>query len=589
MIGTDSYHIVIEFPDLQDKEAILDYRYSQLEVQSINNTKKKKPFKMNSREPIKAKFLGEGIVRLYREFEDDSDSDDGPEEVKSTVVSNQGDDTMLSIISIPTYFTATDVLGFIGEKYMAYITHIRILKSEKPNRFLVLLKFNDLVKTAEFQYNFDGKPFNSMEPEACHVVYVKSVRIESPNSQDTKLVKSTNDALIPFLLNDPFTSPETKTSTDNTTLVELPTCPVCLERMDAEVTGLLTIPCQHTFHCQCLSKWKDDTCPICRYSNNVSNQKVRRSIRRLSQYSSARMQSVALPHSAAGGTSTTSESTTTGRSSLFDSVSEETETCAECSTIDNLWICLICGNIGCSRYAPEQHSLKHFVNTGHCFAMEMSTSRVWDYAGDNYVHRLITNQSDGKLVELPEKGSSSSDKPNSSIDKVDEVGFEYSQLLISQLASQQEYYEALLSEKNSGHAVGKSRRGSSITEIMNTKAITNLEIKVDELTEQLSQINLDVIPSLKDKIKLKDEKINRLSKDLNESKMFNETLSSKVEYLTSSKTELEAQNQDLNEQVKDLMFFLETQEKFKDEPQDVKDGTIVIQKDAKSKKGKKKR
>ncbi|WEJ95458.1 RING finger protein Etp1 [Yamadazyma tenuis] len=415
---------------------------------------------MNSREPIKAKFLGEGIVRLYREFEDDSDSDDGPEEVKSTVVSNQGDDTMLSIISIPTYFTATDVLGFIGEKYMAYITHIRILKSEKPNRFLVLLKFNDLVKTAEFQYNFDGKPFNSMEPEACHVVYVKSVRIESPNSQDTKLVKSTNDALIPFLLNDPFTSPETKTSTDNTTLVELPTCPVCLERMDAEVTGLLTIPCQHT---------------------------------------------------------------------------------------------------------------------------------VWDYAGDNYVHRLITNQSDGKLVELPEKGSSSSDKPNSSIDKVDEVGFEYSQLLISQLASQQEYYEALLSEKNSGHAVGKSRRGSSITEIMNTKAITNLEIKVDELTEQLSQINLDVIPSLKDKIKLKDEKINRLSKDLNESKMFNETLSSKVEYLTSSKTELEAQNQDLNEQVKDLMFFLETQEKFKDEPQDVKDGTIVIQKDAKSKKGKKKR
>ncbi|CCJ31567.1 unnamed protein product [Pneumocystis jirovecii] len=49
-------------------------------------------------------------------------------------------------------------------------------------------------------------------------------------------------------------------------LRELPTCVVCLERMDASVTGLLTILCQHTFHCQCLSKWGGNICPVCRYS-----------------------------------------------------------------------------------------------------------------------------------------------------------------------------------------------------------------------------------------------------------------------------------------------------------------------------------
>lgn len=38
---------------------------------------------------------------------------------------------------------------------------------------------------------------------------------------------------------------------------ELPTCPVCLERMDSAVTGLVTVPCSHTFHCACLSKWGD--------------------------------------------------------------------------------------------------------------------------------------------------------------------------------------------------------------------------------------------------------------------------------------------------------------------------------------------
>lgn len=30
----------------------------------------------------------------------------------------------------------------------------------------------------------------------------------------------------------------------------------------------------------------------------------------------------------------------------------------------------------------------------------METQRVWDYAGDNYVHRLIQSKTDGKLVEL---------------------------------------------------------------------------------------------------------------------------------------------------------------------------------------------
>ena len=42
-----------------------------------------------------------------------------------------------------------------------------------------------------------------------------------------------------------------------TSMYELPTCPVCLERMDSAITGLITVPCSHTFHCTCLSKWGD--------------------------------------------------------------------------------------------------------------------------------------------------------------------------------------------------------------------------------------------------------------------------------------------------------------------------------------------
>lgn len=37
--------------------------------------------------------------------------------------------------------------------------------------------------------------------------------------------------------------------------------------------------------------------------------------------------------------------------------------------------------------------------------MQLGNNRVWDYAGDNYVHRLVQNKGDGKLVEVDEGGN----------------------------------------------------------------------------------------------------------------------------------------------------------------------------------------
>lgn len=46
----------------------------------------------------------------------------------------------------------------------------------------------------------------------------------------------------------------------------------------------------------------------------------------------------------------------------------------------NLWICLICGHIGCGRYV-SRHAYKHFEETQHTYAMQLTNHRVWDYAG----------------------------------------------------------------------------------------------------------------------------------------------------------------------------------------------------------------
>lgn len=75
---------------------------------------------------------------------------------------------------------------------------------------------------------------------------------------------------------------------------------VCLERMDESVDGVLTILCNHAFHANCLIKWGDSTCPVCRC--------------------------VQTPELA------------------------ESSVCMECEGTEALWICLICGHVGCGRF-----------------------------------------------------------------------------------------------------------------------------------------------------------------------------------------------------------------------------------------------
>lgn len=568
MFGSDFYQINIDLRSTDNNssphEIVQDYRSSEITVLGFDIPTM--PLDLFSNlEPLKAKLLGNGVVHLFRDFYE-GDSPDA----KAPPISHPGDDTMLSILAVPTYYTASDVLGFIGDYYIEHMTHLRILKSERPNRFLVLLKFKDAVKAAEFQYHYDGKQFNAMEPEMCHVVFVKAVVVEADDPSAALEIK---DGQIPFLLRDPFTSFDLNESEDpNATpadSIELPTCPVCLERLDYDVSGLLTIPCQHTFHCMCLSKWRDDTCPVCRYTNDISNHQIRRSVRRLLQLN-LRMQQLQIREELREGFEEQSVAASASASS--------NESCMGCSALSNLWVCLICGNVGCSRYAPEQHSLKHFVETGHCFAMELATSRVWDYAGDKYVHRLIASEADGKIVELPEKAT------NESKSTLKEEESEYAELLLLQLISQREYYELLLNEKGQG---GKRlRRGSSFNEnLAAAKHIADLECKVKELSSSLEKVNHTVVPALKKKIDMMAISAKLAAQELQESNSLNEGLSKKVDFLNAENNKMKVQQEklkleceDLGEQVRDLMFYMETQEKFKDQPEDVREGTVVMTK-----------
>ena len=58
--------------------------------------------------------------------------------------------------------------------------------------------------------------------------------------------------------------------------------------------------------------------------------------------------------------------------------------------------------------------------------MHLENNRVWDYAGDNFVHRLVQNKGDGKLVEVDELGNRMEDD-----EKLDSITLEVSFVISS--------------------------------------------------------------------------------------------------------------------------------------------------------------
>lgn len=59
-----------------------------------------------------------------------------------------------------------------------------------------------------------------------------------------------------------------------------------------------------------------------------------------------------------------------------------------------LYMCLVCGFQGCA-----QHSRAHFTQSGHSYALELATQRVYDFQQRGYVQELLYN-ADGNRVGL---------------------------------------------------------------------------------------------------------------------------------------------------------------------------------------------
>ena len=345
----------------------------------------------------KSTDVGWGVVHLYRDSQETAaldyknNNDDGDFDPSQC--------TTLCILAVPSWMMPSDLLGFVGDQTREDVSHFRLIRTGHANKYMALMKFRQAKKAREWQKQWNGKLFSAMGPENCHVVFIKSVEFLTADSD------MPDSSAFPQNTHDPFTQSSKSLSTKphappTPSLIELPTCPVCLERMD-ETTGLLTILCQHVFHCACLEKWRGSGCPVCRYTQSPS---------------------FIFPYPRPG-------------QSGGDPDAEPA--CSVCDTTSNLWICLICGNTACGRY-DSAHAFAHWEATSHCYAMDINSQHVWDYAGDGYVHRLIQNKPDSRLIDLPARHH-----PNTAFraeaedsvprEKMENMANEYTYLLTSQL------------------------------------------------------------------------------------------------------------------------------------------------------------
>lgn len=286
-------------------------------------------------------------------------------------------------------------------------------------------------------------------------------------------------------------------------LTEDPNCAVCLEHMsldpgDGDKASILTTVCNHTFHLDCLIQCQDSPCPVCRYDHSGLNEALSQChicgtternyvclICGLVSCVSGTLASSTIhtraysrgEEDSCGGTSTNTNASSraaaaannnnNNRSSatLHHSQHSGDDPDTESSEVT-------------AQHFYTSHANQHYDETLHAYALDTETQHVWDFAGQGYVHRLLQNKEDGKLVEVTDPNNTTSQErsltPGLSDAQEGEVvhrkleGFasQYYTLLKSQLEQQRTFYEGRLEEIRREFAIKKANATSDKADLM---------------------------------------------------------------------------------------------------------------------------
>jgi BRCA1-associated protein len=473
-----------------------------------------------------------GIVHLYKSM---AASPSAADEASSS-------SSKVCVLGLPPEMGFAEFCTWLGES-LKDVREIRLVRQEERMRSgvpgldemaedpsssrlarkgtLVLLDFSSLSDAEQFYDSFNDKPFCLLDPEfVCRLLFVRAVEVLDGAGDVGETAVSGVDR--------------------EAQRMELPSCPVCLDRLDTSVSGIVTTVCNHRFHNHCLRQWVDSSCPVCRY--------------------------VQVGHG-------------------LDSDRDNSECAhASCHSTVDLWMCLVCGHIGCGRYKGS-HAAKHFEETGHGFALELESvergdhQRVWDYTRDAYVHRLIVDNAlddvsvceyvdgsdrgrcqDGKEeIRFAPKLSNHRHRVDAGLmqSKVDAVTTELTQLMLSQMETQRTYYENVV----------ESHHRETLKALDKMNASASCATTAAAAADAAAQKAENSMRSIQTKNNELSEKLKTSRKEQSFLRELNETLLSdtkgwreRVNALEKERDGLRGEIEELKEQVNDLMMFIEAKE-----------------------------
>ncbi|KAJ0231313.1 hypothetical protein HA466_0299780 [Hirschfeldia incana] len=418
-----------------------------------------------------------GLIHLYRNSS------------HSSLPNPSSRSTTLFVVAVPNYLSSLDFIRFCDSQ-IAHVSQILFIRNDAmEDRYSVLITLLDQAGADAFHKNLNGRKYAPSEAEVCHILYVLTV-------EHTEFDELAASSPVGF--------------------TELPTCPICLERLDPDTSGIPSTLCDHSFQCSCTSKWTYLSCQVCRLCQQQ----------------------------------------------------DDIISCSVCGKTGNVWACLVCGFLGCGRYR-EGHSIKHWKETHHCYSLDLRTQQIWDYVGDTYVHRLNHSKIDGKSVEMNSRCLShegdcglcecSEDTGISGAifnSKVDSIVTEYNDLLASQLKAQRQYYESLIVE-------ARSKQESSIAEAVEQTVVNKMQELQNEI-EKCEEEKTEITEVNRKLIKEQDT-WRKKAKEIEE----------REAALLGSKDETIA---DLEEQIRDIRVFVEAQKTLKNMSSDsdgIREGTVL--------------
>ncbi len=383
-----------------------------------------------------------------------------------------------------------------------------------------------------------------------------------------------------------------KTKSSNGHVRVLPMCPICLDCLDPLALGMFPEPTTGE------ESLEQPNAPDLQLENSEAAKSGDFSLRRRRCCQKRCRQGPGSLCAWSGSTCHVCEilSSTEAAKTRIDEVGEnhqeapqqpQTIFCSDgdCSIAHNLWLCLVCCNVGCGRYTHE-HAKSHFSLTGHSYSLELSTGRVWDYYGDRFIHRILRgglphynielhtmggmeaegsgkgNYSPSSLHQpetllLPPSSSSSSTKSNDVIvmkEKIARVAHDYENLLVSQLQEQAECYETLIARMTSVNAKNRAEASGTTGELTDKE-----EAEIVRLKEDLSCLN-ERHKSAMTMLREAQEEVRRLRSDNKEMTRVQHTNKERVEAIIRAVTSTEMKNSriiaELNRQLQDLNFYL---------------------------------